>query len=486
MHTAMPAFDHITFHAQELTEIVSGMLFRSSDRPISGLCTDSRTVQPDNIFIALRGENMDGHKFIDNAVENGCSCVITEQVLLPAGDVSVIVVKNTLYALGAIAAWYRQQMQTKVVAVTGSVGKTTTKQYVWSVLRQRYQTLKTEGNYNNEIGVPLTLLGLTEKTELSVLEMGMNHKGEMSRLSAIARPDIAMITNIGTSHIENLGSRNGICDAKLEITDGMPLGAPLILNADEELLMAKAHEIKARGVVPVTVSKEDPISDYFISDISVTSSGGAFSLTRAKDGTVYRDIQIAQPGEHNILNAAMAWVVGELCHMTPEEIRRGLLSFENTGMRQNIYELSGYCIIEDCYNASPESMEASLKVLHAVAAERGARAVAVLGDMLELGSFTRSLHERVGKAVTENDVQLLLTFGRLGTHIAQGSLHYGLRPEQVYENADLTEPQATAQTLLSLCRPGDVILFKASRAVRMERVIEAFRDLVCISPTQSV
>ena len=274
----MRAFDKLIFTAQQLTQILQATLFKASTRPISGLSTDSRTAQPNNVFLALRGERVDGHKYIDDAIARGCSCIISEEVILPREDVSVIVVKNTLYALGALAHWYCMQNPARIIAITGSVGKTTTKQYVWAVLSARYETLKTEGNYNNEIGVPLTLFELEEKHQWAVLEMGMNHKGEVERLSKIACPDIALITNIGSSHIENLGSRDAICDAKLEIMEGMPKGAPLIINADEPLLMAKAHEMRAHGVRPITVSMEDPITDYFISDIAVTPQGCSFSL----------------------------------------------------------------------------------------------------------------------------------------------------------------------------------------------------------------
>lgn len=478
----MRAFDKLIFTAQQLTQILQATLFKTSTRSISGLSTDSRTAQKNNVFLALRGERVDGHKYIDDAIARGCSCIISEEVILPREDVSVIVVKNTLYALGTLAHWYCMQNPARIIAITGSVGKTTTKQYVWSVLSARYETLKTEGNYNNEIGVPLTLFELEEKHQWAVLEMGMNHKGEMERLSKIACPDIALITNIGSSHIENLGSRDAICDAKLEIMEGMPKGAPLIINADEPLLMAKAHEMRAHGVRPITVSMEDPITDYFISDIAVTPQGCSFSLLNSHTGIHYRDIHILQTGAHNVLNAAMAWVVGELCGMQEADIRRGLLRFENTGMRQNIYEYNGMYLIEDCYNASPESMEAALKVLGDIGHNQGGKAIAVLGDMLELGPFTRSLHERVGKAVTENHTDLLFTFGKFASHIAQGSIRYGMQSAAVYRNPDLTDPQTTAQQLAKLCHPGDTILFKASRAVRMERVIDQFKQIF-VQPT---
>ena len=389
-------FDSLLFTTRSLAAIVGGTIIREGHSSQSGLVTDSRIVAPGNIFLALRGENADGHNFIGGAVSRGAACIIAERVAeetmraMP-DDCAVILVPNTLYALGALGRWHMLRTSPHVIAVTGSVGKTTTKQMIHAVLSASLPAMRTEGNYNNEIGLPLTLMQIRPEDRIAVLEAGMSYPGELHRLSLICTPDTVVITNIGTSHIENLGSREGIRDAKLEMLDGAKPGAAVILNGDEPLLTEKKEEILARGRRPVYIAKENPEADYLAENIRMTPHDCTFDMRNTADGTLISDLHIPVTGAHNVGNAMAAYLCGAAQGMTDADIRRGLDAFENTGMRQKIFDHNGYTVIEDCYNASPESMEAALRVLHTLAREKGGASVAVLGDMKELGTYASRL-----------------------------------------------------------------------------------------------
>ena len=289
----------------------------------------------------------------------------------------------------------------------------------------------------------------------------MNHKGEISALSNIAEPDISVITTIGTSHIEHLGSREGIRDAKMEIVKGMESGGALILNGDEPLLA------DVEGAY--YVSRNNPSAQFYISGVEQTENGSAFDLKVG--GEVYESIIIPAIGEHNVLDAAYAFAVGSLVGMGEYEIRRGLMNFRQTGMRQNVYPVRDFWILEDCYNAAPESMQAALKVLSQVAEGKGGRKIAVLGEMREMGNYSEIGHRTVGKAAAELPVDLLFTFGKEASYIAQSAIENGVSVDQVECYEELAAPESLAEALKDTVKTGDVLLFKASRAVALERVI---------------
>lgn len=451
---------------KEIADAVGGRLVGNDLGIVDSVTTDSRDVKENSLFVAIKGEHFDGNDFIGAAAECGASCVVTEKEPGERFGTAAVITDNSVKALGRIAAEYKNKIAPLTVAVTGSIGKTTTKEFIWSVLSEKYKTLKTDGNYNNNIGLPMTLMGLDHSYSAAVVEMGMSHFGEIRELSKIARPNIAVITNIGSSHIGNLGSREGIRDAKLEILCGLQPGGAIILNGDEPLLS---------GIEGACyVGKENRDCDVFVDNMVFGINGSAFDLTIK--GEKVESIVIPALGEHNIMNAAMAYAVGLYAGMGEFEIRRGLKNYHTVGMRQNICDRAGRHIIEDCYNASPESTIASLKVLCEIADARGLRPVAVLGDMRELGDFSSEEHSRVGKFAAGAGLSLLVTFGKEAHVIADAAIKSGMTEGSVVSFDDLDDVRTVAGMLLGRTDGSDIILFKASRAVRMERIIEAMEN----------
>ena len=326
---------------------------------------------------------------------------------------------------------------------------------------------------SREIGMPLTVFDMPETTQVCVLEMGMSDLGEISRMTHVAEPDIAVITNIGNSHIENLGSRENICKAKLEIVEGVPKNGWVILNADEPMLFAQKGKLTQNLLF---VSLQNPLADYRALNIREYEDSTEFDLVA---GTrVVTNIRIPTIGRHNVYDATYAFAVGILLGMSDEEIKVGLQSFHNTGMRQNIYEYGGITIIEDCYNAGPESMKAAVEVLARMADKTSCRTVAVLGDMRELGEYSKQLHMEVGTLVAERRISNLVTFGREAENIALGAINHAFKPDNISISTNIENPGAAAKIVHDLIQRGDAVLFKASRAVRMERVIEELKRLI--------
>ena len=451
-------------YASEVAKMCGGQL-HGRDTVIDHISTDSRELTPGTMFIALKGERFDGNDFVSAVLEGEGVSAMAER--LP-GNIeegsAVIIVDDCVKALGRLASAYRSLFKVTVVAVTGSVGKTTTKEFVYSVLSCKYNVIKTEGNHNNHIGLPMTIFSLKEDTQAAVIEMGMSGYGEIAYLSGIAKPDVGLITNIGTSHIEKLGSREGIAKAKLEITEGMPESGILMLQGDEELL--KGHKALYIG--------KSADCDYRISGIIEGANGTAFDLE--VDGSVIESITVPTFGEHNVMNAAFAYAVGASLGMGEFEIRRGLMSYRTTGMRQSIGEFRGGTIIEDCYNASPESMIASLKVLANLSSRDKKRSVAVLGDMLELGFYSDEGHRRVGAAAAYERIDSLITFGPEACKIAKAAVDFGMDREKVFVFPDKNDVEKIGNFILKYTGKCDIILFKASRGIRLERVIEYVRN----------
>lgn len=427
-------------------------------RVVTDIVTDSRKAKEGSLFAAIPGEHVDGHKFIPQVYAQGALCVLCEKEPENARG-AYIRVESTLKALMAIAEFYRQQLHIKVVGITGSVGKTSTKEMIASVLSEKYRVLKTPGNFNNELGLPLTVFGLREEDEVAVLEMGINHFGEMHRLSKIARPDICVITNIGTCHLEFLGDRDGVLQAKSEIFDFIAPDGQIILNGDDDKLAA-LKEVK--GIVPQFFGI-DSARSIRATDIENVGLKGVKCIIH--DGTESFAVTIPIPGHHMVLNALAVTAVGRTLGMSHEEIRRGIEKLEALGGRFRILEENGITVVDDCYNANPMSMKASLGVL----ADAPGRKLAVLGDMGELGNREQQLHEEVGRFAAELDIPVFFCVGALCRRMAETIRQ--LDPGKQVITADTAED--VLEKLQDHVRKGDTVLVKASHAMHFEKIVEA-------------
>ena len=446
-------------------EFAGGTAPAAQTEPAHGISIDSRTAKPGHAFFALRGENFDGHRFVAAAEKAGCVFAVVEYIpencTLPC-----ILVNDTTKALGCFARSYKKLFPTVTLAVTGSVGKTTTKQFIFSVLDTKYHTNVTKGNFNNEIGLPLTLLNMNADHRALLLEMGMNHKGEISYLSRLAEPDIAVITNIGSAHLENLGSREGIRNAKMEIIDGMHPGGILILNADEPLLAGA----EAAGLTKIYIGVQNENASYRADRIRMNDDHMLFDVLM-HGFRIMQDVRVNVVGRHNIHNALTAAVCGMLLGISEEDIRRGLLNFVPADMRQSVTEKNGVTVIEDCYNASPESMRAGLDVLCHTAKVKDRRPIAVLGDMKELGTCSGEAHLGVGRYAAQCGISRLITFGSAAAEIAKGAVENGMSPGDVLIIENTEDAEGAAKLIRTVLQKNDVVLFKASRAVAIERLI---------------
>lgn len=436
------------------------------------ICTDSREADAETAFVALRGERVDGHDFIAAAIARGCRCVICEHRTeeLESSDATAIVVNDSELALSKLANNYKTYLRAKTVAVTGSVGKTTTKDLIASVLSEGSNTAKTQGNHNSLVGMPLSMLSVPVDAEWAVLEMGMSSFGEIERLSIAAEPDIAVITNIGSSHMEMLGSRENICRAKLEILSGLKQNGILILSADEPLL----KNVRGKSYQTLYVSLFCENADFFAKNIRVENDRTVFDVVHG--GHEVKDLEIRILGKHNVYAALYAFAVADVAGLDEEQIRKGMLRYTPDGMRQHIYPMGKITVIEDCYNASPESMIAAVDVLTEYSRRTGKRSVAVLGDMLELGSDSPALHRSVGAYLAEKKTDRLFTVGLGGNQIAVGARQHGMPKSHISQNPRAERLEDTAKALIEDLQAGDVVLFKASRSVGAEKIIEALRN----------
>ncbi|MBR2616460.1 MAG: UDP-N-acetylmuramoyl-tripeptide--D-alanyl-D-alanine ligase [Clostridia bacterium] len=441
----------------EIAHAVGGALHGNGDTVIHGVSTDSRRIGEGDIFIALRGERFDGHDFIPS-LAGKCAAVITEEMVVGQDH---ILVSDTLVALGLLSAYWKKRVNPRfTVGVTGSVGKTTTKELIASVLKQKYKTHFTTGNLNNHVGVPITLIRIDQGCEAVVCEMGMSGKGEIEYLTGLVRPNLAVITNIGTSHMELLGSREGILEAKLEILAGMEKGSTIILDGDEPLLRSDKVKAMLEGYRVIYVGFHSG-NDIYPLDIYKAADHLAFDVIASR-----REFRVTVPavGDHFIKNALFAVAVGLVSDLSEDHIQEGLLSYAPTGLRQRIYEKGGIRVIADCYNASPESMEASLNVLNL----SEGRKIAVLGDMLELGHLAEASHKKVGAKAFEIGTARLFTYGKASYHTMLGALEAGMAKDAVSNSIDA---QQLAEALKKSLLPGDTVLFKASRRMKLEDVM---------------
>lgn len=427
-----------------------------ADRTFFGASNDSRKIQPGELFVVLKGER-DGHDYIPAAMERGAAAVLGSRQV---GDYPMILVEDTRKALGDIARQERLRLNMKVVAVTGSVGKSTTKEMIACVLDGTYRVGKTPANHNNDIGMPMALLAMPEDTEVAVLEMGMNHFREIAYLASIGRPDVAVITNIGTMHIEHLGSMQGILQAKLEILEGMQENGRIILNGDDQLLWNrhKLYPVHTRyfGI-------QNPECDVLGSDISQQDDILSFQV---HSGSLTFPAELSLEGEHYVPDALAAISVGLEMGVDAAKIQERLSWFRNMAGRQEILEIRGCTVIKDCYNAGPESMAAALNVL----GHKPGRHIAVLGDMLELGVCTQAEHYRIGRIAAEK-ADVLMAYGPNAPRVIGGAITGGMndRCAKAYD-----DQKKLSEALGRIARPGDVILVKGSRGMHMERVLDLF------------
>ena len=439
--------------AREICAAVGGTLLQDSGAPVTGVTTDSRAVQPGQLFIPLVGERFDGHAYISKALEGGAAGCLTArepETLLPGK--LYIQVADTRLALKALASWYRNKFDLPVVQITGSAGKTTTKEMIASVLSQRYNTLRTEGNFNNDIGAPLTLLRLMPEHQAAVIETGMNHFGEIRYLGEMVRPDIAVITNVGDAHIENLGNtRQGILRAKCEIFENLTPEGIAVLNGDDELLntVTLPQTILRCGVGNGCGVRVTDIDDRGLEGVActVTIEGEHYRLTTSA------------PGRYMIYPMAMAAAIGRRLGLTGEEIAAGVAAYTTVGSRMHLIRLPGErLVIDDCYNANPQSMAEGLRML---AASPARHRVAVLGDMGELGQLTAQAHRDMG-ALTR----------RLGlTAVAVGEKMHALTETDPQAQWFATVEEAMP-AIRQLFTPGTAVLVKASHAMHFESIVK--------------
>lgn len=464
---------------------------------ISCAVLDSRKMEAGGLFFANEGANVDGHKFIGQVFDKGALCVVTEKTPEQVRDQhgirleswgAYILVENSLQALKDIAEYYRQQLNIPVVGITGSVGKTSTKEFIASVLAQKYKVLKTEGNFNNEVGLPLTLLRIRPEHQVAVVEMGISDFGEMHRLSKMARPDICVITNIGQCHLENLKSRDGILQAKSEIFDFMSEQGYVCVNGDDDKL-ASLDVVKGRGVLRFGRSAQG-----WTGEAGCVAGSGAAGVQSGRGNHVYADavedrglfgskvtlhidgeaveVEVPLPGQHMVTNAAAAALVGRVLGLTTEQIQAGVHRVKAVGGRSHIMQLEKITVIDDCYNANPVSMKAAIDLLSIA---RGRR-VAVLGDMFELGENSDALHAGVGQYAVEKGVEQLICVGENSRHMYEGALE----AQKCYEGQQVCyfpDRESMLEQLPGLLQEQDTVLVKASHGMGFDKVVSFLEEM---------
>ena len=450
---------------------------------VTGVAIDSRKIEDGFLFIPIKGARVDGHHFIPQVMEKGALCTLSER-LLPNACHPYILVDSCEQAMKEIAQHYRTSLDIKVVGITGSVGKTSTKEMIASVLSQKYNVLKTAGNFNNEIGLPLTIFNIREEHEVAVLEMGINHFGEMHRLTKMAQPDVCVITNIGLCHLEYLGDRDGILKAKTEMFDYMQPNAKIILNGDDDKLIT-VGEVKGSLPKFFGLSTEH---DAFATDIHSLSLKGTRCTLHLGDNNLETTIPI--PGEHMVYNALAGALVGQELGLTPDEIKAGIEALIPVSGRNNLIETESLLIIDDCYNANPVSMKASLDVL----ATADTRKVAIMGDMYELGTDEKELLAGCGRHAAEKQIDVVICIGQLAKYMAEGAAQVvnaiSMAEDSAAQQEDAGSKHMTQSVVYhfntkadffneadTLLKKGDTILVKASHGMEFPEIVEHLKDL---------
>nr|WP_207729617.1 UDP-N-acetylmuramoyl-tripeptide--D-alanyl-D-alanine ligase [Clostridium cibarium] len=441
-----------------MVKAIDGEVLLKNKKIFNNICTDTRKIVKDNIFLALKGDNFNGNKYVKDALEKGASIAIVDEVCFEPVEVkgTVIKVDNTYDALLSLAKYYREKLGVKVVGITGSTGKTSTKDLVAAFLSERYKVFKTKGNFNNHIGLPLMILSLDSSIEVAVLELGMSNLGEIHTLADCARPDIALITNIGLSHIENLKTRENILKAKLEITDFFNSDNKLIVNSEDEYLKNLSREN-----YELIKTGYGEGNKFFAKDIVLGESTTSFKL---RDGDYEHEFTLPMVGAHNVLNALLGIAAAKTLGVTYDEMERGLKNIEATSMRLEFIKVNGFTVINDCYNASPDSMNAALDVLKNY---KGKRKIAVLGTMRELGDESKEAHRAVGEYANDK-ADILVTTGeyvedyKLGFNCGKFK-NYSSKEEMINE-------------IRTFIKKDDVILVKASRGAKFEDVVAKLKE----------
>lgn len=457
----MPAFT--------LDEVIQAVeraaILDDPNQSFTDIVTDTRKIAPGVLFVALKGERFNGEDFVEDAIKSGAAGALVSKDYVgndTFGGTIIKVETDTQKAYQQLAAFWRQKFQIPVLAITGSNGKTTTKDMTAAVLSAKFPVLKTQANFNNEIGLPLTLLQLNQLHRAAVVEIGMRGLNQISALAPVAAPEIGIVTNVGETHIELLGSIENIAKAKAELVEAIRPGGAVILNNDNPYTAAMKDKA-ASGVKVITFGIEQP-ADIKAANLVSGAQSTSFQCTIGQGGPTV-ELTIPMLGRHNVSNALAAVAAGHYLGLTPAEIADGLSNLEMTGMRFECKRMKSYNIINDAYNASPMSMEASLATLQEIT--QGKRSIAVLGDMLELGHVATSAHQKVGQQAAAAGVAALITLGEMGREIAAGARAAGLT--EVYSFA---EHQAAAHKLQEILQPEDTVLFKGSRGMKLEKVIE--------------
>lgn len=452
---------------ENIAKVCGGVYVGSPEKrkqEVQGIVTDSRKMEEGFLFVPIKGARVDAHDFIDGVMEKGALCTLTEREL---GEKSFpyIKVNSSLQAVKDIAEFYLKQLSIPVVGITGSVGKTSTKEMIAAVLEEKYNVLKTKGNFNNELGVPLTVFGLRPDHEIAVLEMGISDFGEMHRLAKIARPDTCVITNIGLCHLEFLKSRDGILKAKTEIFDFLESDGHVILNGDDDKLIT-VRDVK--GIKPLVFGVDnhqgvwaDEIESKGLKGISCRIHAGEESFK----------VLIPIPGRHMVYNALAGTAVGLTYGMNMEEIKKGIESLQSLSGRFHIIETGNRTIVDDCYNANPVSMKASLDVLQDALGRR----VAILGDMGELGKEEVEMHREVGVYAAARDIDKIICVGELAGDMAEAARLAAPTKDIVH----FAEKESLLEALPEMIRDGDTILVKASHFMEFEKVVEMLKDFSC-------
>lgn len=448
-------------YVSDVVKLCGGMVLYGDEKlKLSTFCIDTRKLNKGDVYVGIVGENADGNDFYKEAVEKGASCLILScepnEVL---DDVVVVIVPDTLKCLQELAKYKRSLYDIPVIAVTGSVGKTSTKDIIYSVVSKKYKTHRTLGNYNNHLGVPLTILGMSADCDALVVEMGMNHFGEISILSKIAKPTIAVITNVGTAHIGNLGSREGIRQAKLEILDGL-VGNSIVVNGDDDMLADVLDELDSKyDVSCVSIVGESTykavnlVEEVFSSEFDVEGDA--------------RDLVVNVGGKAYIYNSLVAYAVGKCLNISDEDIKEGIREFKLSASRlEKKITKNGVVLIDDTYNANYDSMKASVELLGMV---KDKRKIAILGDMLELGNYSEEMHTNMGDVVFHNNIDILVTIGESSKLIANRSISLGMDETNVYS---FDKESDSYEFLNELLNSDDVVLLKASHGIHLIGIVD--------------
>jgi len=457
-------------HTMNVSEIntLKELLRMMRRMDIKGVSIDSRNIKEGELFIALKGERFDGHDFVSDVIKKGAWGALVDQSALEnrfsflCGLKNILPVEDTLHALQEMAHMHRGEFSIPLVGITGSNGKTTTKEMIASILKQKGPVLKNEGNLNNHIGVPLTLMKLNERHRAAVVEMGMSAAGEIALLARLVNPTVGVITNIGPAHLEFLGSLDKVAEAKGELLDNLETDAAVVLNADD--LYFGMHKNKFSGRVISFGIKNT--ADVFATEVREDLHHTDFTITNSG---VSLKVRLRTVGTHNIYNALAAAAAAIAAGSQLDAVKLGLEDFVPVAMRSEIREIEGRTVLADCYNANPSSMDAAIKTM--VSLSRGRRSIAVLGDMLELGPFAAEAHREIGRTAARSGVDIVITYGPLAKDIGSGAHEAGMPKDRIFNAATLV---TAAQLIKKLSRPGDVVLIKGSRGMKMEKILEEF------------